>query len=92
MIAVRVSRTLMIMMMVLVGVSRREGRCAAVPGEIMRGLVRMPSMMMVLVGRHKLVIVAVPERARVMVVPVRVPVAGIAAAKHIESEQGDGKS
>ena len=92
MLAVRVSRTLMIMVMVLVGVSRREGRCAAVPGEIIRELVRKPRMMIVLVGRHKLVIVAVPERAGVMMVPVRVPVAGMAAGKHIQSEQGDGES
>jgi hypothetical protein len=90
-IAVRVPQIFVIMMM-LVGVSGREGRCLAVLGEIIRGLVRMPRVMMVHVGMYKLVMVAVAERPVVMMVPVRVSVAGIAAAKHIESEQGDGES
>jgi hypothetical protein len=49
-------------------------------------------MMMVLGGMCKVMIVAVAARAMVMMVPVRVSVAGIAAAKHIDPEQGDGES
>ncbi len=63
MIAVRVPPTMMIMMIVFVGVSRREARSAAEPGNIIRWLVKMPRMMTVLVGMLKLVIVAVAERA-----------------------------